>query len=497
MIKKFFKRIIKDIVDKPSPNFITTSIALVVLIVLVGFIIVFGVGHLKLIFPVGSPLIMGIPLAVTFIILYSITLILSGVFNWWMSYYVSIENRYNNDLTYLVIAGSKDNGFRPAYVRAKIDIPILLKIIGVIAALTGILNIFIGSSLVPITVPFSLSVYDDTFIADPLVLCVTKNISDNDEPCQNLFQNRFNFRWFREASDVMINGYSNNLSKSWGGKRGVVKDERILMLAAVNNDSNSIYRFVKAADENYSIPIFSMITLCNGSVLLDESNYEYLNYTRSLINLTEAAANETLINAMKGESDKSKLDGRWIAEVTKLELEDHHKESTKLTLNFVQILPLDSLCLGSVTVVNPYYKLCRPIIDRSFVCYMNTRVEKVNHVKAACDNDNLCDSGGYSGDSGLIYSSPRPVYNKEIHDSLAIYNGHMLIPQCKDSSNDGCLDPHVNNLTQVRDQFIKLLRGIIASGVIARQKLLADMELGEKMTVETVIRLTTGVILEG
>ncbi|CAG8700314.1 2224_t:CDS:1, partial [Racocetra fulgida] len=329
------------------------------------------------------------------------------------------------------IVNSTEVGIKPTIDRFKIDIPLPLKLIGILAALTGILNIFIGSSLIPITVPFSLPLYGNTFIADPLVLCDNKNISDNS--CQNLFQNKFDFRWFQEASNIMINGYSDDLSRRWGGKRGVVKNLRILMVAAVHNDSNSIYRLVKAADESYTIPAFGIITLCNGSI--DKNEFEYLKYS-NLTNLTEEEAHVNLIRAMEGESEKSKLEGRWIAEVVKLELDEYRGETTRITVNFVQILNFASLCIGKSMWNNSYYQLCQPMDNQPFVCYTNIHVENISHVKAACDNDNLCDSGGYSGESELNYSSPRPVYNTRIHDSLAIYGGHMLIPQCKDNSSE-------------------------------------------------------------
>ncbi|CAG8620852.1 6269_t:CDS:2 [Gigaspora margarita] len=194
-----------------------------------------------------------------------------------------------------------------------------LKIIGLTAALIGVLSIFIGSSLIPITLPFSRSVYDNTFIADPLVLCDVK-----DELCSNLFKNR-----------------------RWGGRGGVVENERVLMIATVNNDSNSIYQFVKTLDENYNIPVFNLNIICNGSISFNGK-----------------------------ESKESKLEDRWLVEFITIELDEQYYEITRITVNFVKILTSNSSCdENAITMPVRDYMLCRPIMDQPIVFYMNTHVE--------------------------------------------------------------------------------------------------------------------------
>ncbi|PKB92233.1 hypothetical protein RhiirA5_445474 [Rhizophagus irregularis] len=82
-----------------------------------------------------------------------------------------------------------------------------------------------------------------------------------------------------------------------------------------------------------------------------------------------------------------------------------------------------------------------------------------------------------------------------MHKSLASYDGHILIPQCKDTVNfGGCLAPGTNNVDLVKVKFVELLRGITASGVIARRILLSDK--GIEIPVQLLIKGETGVRLE-
>ncbi|CAG8502789.1 5314_t:CDS:2, partial [Funneliformis caledonium] len=74
---------------------------------------------------------------------------------------------------------------------------------------------------------------------------------------------------------------------------------------------------------------------------------------------------------------------------------------------------------------------------------------------------------------------------------LASYGGHILIPQCSsDNSVGGCLTQNDKSVYQVRDSFVLLLRGILASGVMARRILLAGE--GIEMPVQNLVKGVIG-----
>ncbi|CAG8656388.1 11891_t:CDS:2, partial [Funneliformis caledonium] len=78
---------------------------------------------------------------------------------------------------------------------------------------------------------------------------------------------------------------------------------------------------------------------------------------------------------------------------------------------------------------------------------------------------------------------------------LASYGGHILIPHCSsDNSVGGCLTQNDKSVDQVRNQFVQLLRGITASGVMARRILLAGE--GIDMPVQNLVKGVIGEKLE-
>jgi hypothetical protein len=178
-----------------------------------------------------------------------------------------------------------------------------------------------------------------------------------------------------------------------------------------------------------------------------------------------------------------------MGEIIKLE-QDNLNETTRITLNFVQILPINSSCDGNFNIAGNL-QICHPTNGLQIYCVMNTHVEYVGYITAGCDT---CGTRGISN-KRVEYSSPKPVYGDFMHKSLASYDGHILMPQCKNTVNfGGCLAPDTKNVDLVKVKFIELLRGITASGVIARRILLSDK--GKEIPVQLLIKGETGVRLE-
>jgi len=121
---------------------------------------------------------------------------------------------------------------------------------------------------------------------------------------------------------------------------------------------------------------------------------------------------------------------------------------------------------------------------------INTYVEYVNYITSGC---NSCETKGVTGFDRKNFSSPKPVYGDYMHRALALYGGHILIPQCTKDSVGGCLT-NVNSVDEVRDKFVELLRAITTCGVLSRRRLLFGM--GIEMPVEILIKGATGVRLE-
>ncbi|RGB30592.1 hypothetical protein C1646_671581 [Rhizophagus diaphanus] len=349
-------------------------------------------------------------------------------------------------------------------------VPLVLRIVIFMIALVGTLELVIGFAISTTTIPGSSSIKSEKFNADPLNPC-----ADGDGGCSALLQ-KFRFQWLQGASDVMVNGISKQLSMHWGT---LVDDERIVMVATTDNNTNTIYKLVQT--ENEIIPAFSVNTMCYDypATYYIEGSYYFRNLAipppTPLFNLTTQA--------------NSGLEGRWIGEIISLELDNLH-ETTRITLNFVQILPINSSCDGNSSIAGNL-QICHPTKRLQIYCVMNTHLEHVEYVTAGCDT---CGTRGITG-KRVEYSSPKPVYDNFMHNSLAYYDGHILMPQCKNTVNfGGCLAPDTNNVDLVKDKFIELLRGITASGVIARRILLSDK--GIEIPVQLLIKGETGVRLE-
>ncbi|RIB29280.1 hypothetical protein C2G38_2155821 [Gigaspora rosea] len=331
-------------------------------------------------------------MAATYIASHSIMLIFSAIFNWHMSAYVTKNDVRDNVL--ISVANCKEIGIRPIVDRLRINIPFKLKIIGFIAASVGILEIFLGFAISTTTPPYLRSIYDKTFYADPLELCGI----EGEQSCQELFQTRFRFQWLRGASDALINGISDQLSSNWGD---VSNNERILMVATTDKNINANYKLVQS--NNTIISVFSLTAICNrnesfpGSIGFNK----ILNDTKQL-NLSIAIQKD------------SRLEGRWIAEINNLELNYPYNETTRITVNFIQISAPNSSCNGSVENLGKV-QLCRPKNGQRIVCLMNTHVENVSSVATGPD----AVAANFSGYHRLNYSSPKPiikyiVYSKNI-----------------------------------------------------------------------------------
>ncbi|CAG8574019.1 13366_t:CDS:1 [Funneliformis caledonium] len=339
--------------------------------------------------------------------------------------------------------------------------------IALVCVCIGILELGTGFAINTTIIPGSKSIKGGEFRADPLIPCKVET------GCPQLFQSRFRFQWLQGAADVMVNGISKQLSVNWGD---VVDGARVVMVATTDNDTGVNYKLVESKKE--SIPAFSVTTLCNQNTHFpDSSNF----YNLSISTPTP------LIQAIQADSG---LEGRWMAEVINLE-QDNILETTRITVNLVQISVANSSCEGSIDIVGKL-QLCHPTKGLNVVCLMNTHVEYVDYITAGCDT---CNTRGITNINRVEYSSPKPVYGDFMHTALALYGGHILIPQCSsDNSVGGCLTQNDKNVDQVRDQFVQLLRGITASGVIARRVLLADV--GIEMPVQNLDKGVIGEKLE-
>ncbi len=176
-----------------------------------------------------------------------------------------------------------------------------------------------------------------------------------------------------------------------------------------------------------------------------------------------------------------------MAEVINLE-QDNLNETTRITVNLVQISTLNSSCDGRVNIAGKF-QLCRPINGINIICLMNMRVEYVNYITAGCDS---CKTKEIEFDR-KNFSSPKPVYGDYMHRALASYGGHILIPQCTKDSVSGCLT-NVNSVDEVRDKFVELLRAITTCGVLSRRRLLFGM--GIEIPVQILVKGVIGVRLE-
>ena len=64
-----------------------------------------------------------------------------------------------------------------------------------------------------------------------------------------------------------------------------------------------------------------------------------------------------------------------------------------------------------------------------------------------------------------------------------------MIPLCTDDLVGGCLNPNENNVNQIQDKLVELLRGVTASGVMARRIVLFGM--GKETSVQTLEKSTS------
>jgi hypothetical protein len=455
-------------------NSIVSYIGLTILICLTGFITSVGVGRVDLIFPVDSAFITAIPMALTFAFVRLIMMIFSNVFNWVMSYLIFYDKKEIEPRELMIVANNHDTGIIQSFkiLLTKSKIPPLLRIVVFMIALVGTFELFIGFAISTTTIPGSLSIKSENFNADPLKPC-----AGAEGGCPTLLQSKFRFQWLQGASDVMVNGISQQLSMHWGD---LVDDEKVVMVATTDNNTNINYKLVQA--ENEIIPAFSLSTMCydypetypiQGSVGFHD------------LNITKPTPLFELIKTIQVDSG---LEGRWMGEIIKLE-QDNLNETTRMTLNFVQILHTNSSCDGNYDIAGNL-QICRPTKGLHISCLMNTHVEYVEYITAGCDT---CGTRGISN-KRVEYSSPKPVYGDFMHNSLASYGGHILIPQCTDTDNLGCLAHNTNNVDLVKNKFIELLRGITASGVIARRILLSGK--GIEIPVQILIKGETGVRLE-
>ncbi|KAF0547876.1 hypothetical protein F8M41_000351 [Gigaspora margarita] len=464
----------KDILAKirePRPNRVMVILGICVLILLLIFILAS-----QETFEIDSRAAIGISMLITHVIVYSITLIFSALFKWSMSSWFSKANFANDDEKNAfkkIAENSQETGIITAYKRSslfksllkcKFSWKNLFGIIGIIAALTEMLAIGLGFAIglefaiTTNTIPTkSISMIDHKFNQDPLTPCDPKeNI-----PCT--LQNKFRLLWVQEAADIMLNGISDRLSRNWGDENS---GRLIIMVAAADNNADVVYKTVKAT-KGSTIPVFGITTQCGESVDSCSTNYRTINIT----------GQKNLTDLLKTDPD---LENRWIAEVTKLE-QDDIDETTKITVNFVKILNSKYKGDNCTPTATGNYQLCYPNNSMNITCSTSIRVKKVKEVNAVCHNDGdaACGTQGYNTEAcnnKSNYSRPKPIYDYYIHRSLAMYGGHLLMPQCADNNhNKGCLDNEtdLNHADKVQQKFVELLRGIIASGVMVRRHLLS------------------------
>lgn len=473
------KKIVEKVQKIVKNRIILVIIGLINLICLAIIITAVGVGSFDIIFPVGSALIIAVPMVVTFVAVFLMKLIFSSVFNWGMSnhtIYTPDSNSKITDLDPLIVtANGEVTGIIQAIERGRIytrerKIPFLTIVVGIIAALIGTFKVGVGFAVSTTTLPGILSINGGKFYSDPLTVPSCKVGIDGG--CPEFFQDRFRFKWTQRASDVLINGISKQLSANWGD----VVDGRVIMVATTDNDTSKTYNLVQA--ENKSIPAFSLTTTYSSSKYLDSLTFRNLNIT----------ATQPLLPLLQAVQAESGLEGRWMAEVMNLE-QDTLNETTRITVNLIQITALNASCDG-IPVEAGNFLMCRPTKGINLKCFMRTYVEYANSIKAGCKT---CETKGVgNNDIGEEYSSPKPVYGEFMHGALA-YGGYILIPRCTDDSVGGCLTP-TNSVDQVRDKFVELLRGITASGVLARRNLLSEM--GKEIPIQILVKGTTGVRLD-
>ncbi|RGB43089.1 hypothetical protein C1646_783222 [Rhizophagus diaphanus] len=455
-------------------NSTVTYFGLIILICLTGFITSAGVGRIELVFPVNSPFITAIPMMLTYVLLHLTMRILSNVFNWVMGYLILYSKKKIEPRALIAVANNQDTGMLRSVklLLTESKIPLVLRIIIFIIALVGTLELTIGFAITTTTIPGSLSIKSEKFNADPLKPC-----ADGDGGCPELLQSKFRFQWLQGASDVMVNGISQDLSIHWGD---LVDRQRVMMVATTDNNTNTNYKTVETKDD--IIPAFSLSTMCYNT----PETYPILgSYSFHDLNISQPTPLFDLIQSINSNSG---IENRWMGEIINVE-HDNLNETTRITLNFVHILPINSSCDGNFDIAGNL-QICYPTKGLQIYCVMNTHIEHVEYITAGCDT---CGTRGFSNNR-LDYSSPKPVYGEFMHKSLASYGGHILIPHCKDTINfGGCLASDTNNVDLVKDKFIELLRGITASGVIARRILLSDK--GEEMPVQLLIKGETGVKL--
>src|SRR6266498_205201 len=171
-----FKSLYVKIVAISEKPYVVESFELFGLILLTIIITLIGNGVIKLIYPVGSARVIAVPMVITYLTVYLMIFVISTIFNFYTSEWVKTENiKIHSTLT--VIASSYETGFIQAWKRlgAK-KIPKKYKLIGIVAALIGLLiEIGIGFDISATTEHGLLSVKGEKFYVDPLTPC---NVGD-------------------------------------------------------------------------------------------------------------------------------------------------------------------------------------------------------------------------------------------------------------------------------------------------------------------------------
>ncbi|CAG8740869.1 9453_t:CDS:2, partial [Cetraspora pellucida] len=176
---------------------------------------------------------------------------------------------------------------------------------------------------------------------------------------------------------------------------------------------------------------FGLSITCNPK---EPPNFPGFNYSNRRSLLNAGPANVTIMNLTEAIEKDLWLENRWIAEVKNLE-QDILNETTIMTVNFVQILALNSICDNGIGIDAGKFKLCYSTIGKNITCFMNTHVENVSSVPAGCSGN------------------------------CAAVKGWNLV---------GCVDFNEKNASHVQSRFVELMYGIIASGVMARRSLLSN-----------------------
>src|SRR6266540_5685971 len=411
--------IISRIIEKFQNPYLIDFSGLFGLICLTIIITLIGLGVILLHFPVESAFIIAVPMIITYLTVYLMIFTLNMIFNYYVVNWVK-----NKPITYestlIKLANSQETGIIQSLNRLRVSIiPKKYRVVGIVVALIGLLlEIGIGFDIRPITVPDLLSIKGEKFYADPLTPC---NVGD--AACPQSFQSKFRFQWVKEASDIMTNGISKKLSLNWGD----ISDGRIVMVATTDNHTSINYKLVQ--NEKGNIPVFCLTTKCD---TISNNNETFRNLT--------IQKQTPILEAIK---EDPWLENRWMAEVINLQ-PDNLNETTRITVNLVQISPLNSPCEGSVDIIGNF-QLCRPTKGIQIFCLMNTYVNHAKSIKAGCD----CGTEGLNF-KREEYSSPKPLYGDYMHNALASYGGHILIPQCLDDSVGGC-SISGDNVDQIKD----------------------------------------------